>query len=215
MGRDAGCYSQCNTVLSHAAPSRRRRVPSIADNLEAVPEHCFTFQIKNRHHIGRFQFFPLATSMPEATGFFQKVCMEQGLFRHRLSTSYHHPGKTGSHPRVTNPSINVQLQQTGDESGDPSGRYRSARCGNPKPTGSLLIGWGSRFEEPAPPGEDQVPFPDQKSFHTFATPTHCARKRWSRPHWLIAEWLGFVEPAPPGDDKVPSPDYHSMHLQLQ
>ena len=25
----------------------------------------------------------------------------------------------------------LQLQQTGDENGDPSGRYRPARCGNP------------------------------------------------------------------------------------
>ena len=54
-----------------------------------------------------------------------------------------HPGRIRSHPRMINPSILLQLQQTGDENGNPAGRYRPTRCGNPNPTSWLLIGWGS------------------------------------------------------------------------
>ena len=40
-------------------------------------------------------------------------------------------GRLRSYPRITNPSISLQLQQTGDHDGDPTGRYRLTRCGNP------------------------------------------------------------------------------------
>ena len=43
-----------------------------------------------------------------------------------------HSEKIRSHPRVRNPSIRLQLGRTGDENGGPPGRYRPARCGNPK-----------------------------------------------------------------------------------
>ena len=39
--------------------------------------------------------------------------------------------------RVRNPSISLQLQQSGDENTNPAGRYRPRRCGNPNPTGRL------------------------------------------------------------------------------
>ena len=51
------------------------------------------------------------------------------------------PGRISSHPRITNPSIHLQLQLPGDENEDPPGRYRRAGCGNPNPSGWLLIGW--------------------------------------------------------------------------
>ena len=38
--------------------------------------------------------------------------------------------------------VYLQLRQHGDESGDPPGRNRPARCGNPSPTVRSLIGWG-------------------------------------------------------------------------
>ena len=47
------------------------------------------------------------------------------------SRNQHHPGRVISHPRVINPSIHLQTQQTGDKNGDLPGRYRPARCGNP------------------------------------------------------------------------------------
>ena len=46
-----------------------------------------------------------------------------------------HQGRISSHPRIRNPSISLQLQQTGDENADPPGRYRSARRGHPNATG--------------------------------------------------------------------------------
>ena len=46
-----------------------------------------------------------------------------------------HPGRIGSHPRIINLSIHLQLQQTGYENGGPPGRYRPARCGNPNQAG--------------------------------------------------------------------------------
>ena len=48
-----------------------------------------------------------------------------------------------SHPRIRNPAMYLQLQQTGDENGDSLGRYRSARCGSPNRIGWLPIDWGS------------------------------------------------------------------------
>ena len=50
------------------------------------------------------------------------------------------PEKIGSHPRIGNISVSLQLQQPGDENGDPPGRYRLPGCGNPNPIGWLLIG---------------------------------------------------------------------------
>ena len=69
------------------------------------------------------------------------------------------PGQDKTHPRIRNPCIQLQLQQTGDENGGPPGRYRPARCGN------AHLG----FVEPVPPGQDKVPSPDQKSFHKSTT----------------------------------------------
>ena len=59
------------------------------------------------------------------------------------SWSQRHPGRIGSHLRIRSPSMHLQLQQSGDEIGYLSGRYRPVRCENPNPIGSLLIGWGS------------------------------------------------------------------------
>ena len=87
-----------------------------------------------------------------------------------------HPGRIGHNPRFRNPSIDLQIRQTGDENGDPPGRHRPARCGHPNPTSRSLIGWGSRIK-PAPPGDDRFPSPDHESFHTFTTPTTWRRKR--------------------------------------
>ena len=81
--------------------------------------------------------------------------------------SHHHPGRITCHPRIRNPSIHLQPQQTGDENSDPPGQYRSARCGNPN------LG----FEGPAPPWEDKVQSQDHKSFHIFTTPTNRGRRR--------------------------------------
>ena len=62
---------------------------SIADNPEVVPEPSikaafavgFTIQIKkNMYPIGRFQFYPLAKSMPEGDGYFLEVSTKGGLF---------------------------------------------------------------------------------------------------------------------------------------
>ena len=70
------------------------------------------------------------------------------------------PGEDkSSHRRIRNPSISLQLQQPGDENADPPGRYRPAGCGNPNPTGWLLIGWGSwsqRAARVAPPAKVEV-----------------------------------------------------------
>ena len=55
-----------------------------------------------------------------------------------------HPGRIRSHPRVSNPSTSLQLQISGDVKANLRGRYRPAGCGNPCPTGRLLIGWGFR-----------------------------------------------------------------------
>ena len=71
-----------------------------------------------------------------------------------------HPRSIGSHPRIRNLSISLQRQQIGDENADPSGRYRLAWCGNPNPTGYLLIGrgsWSQRTAKVAPRDSVEVP----------------------------------------------------------
>ena len=90
----------------------------------------------------------------------------------RFGTSFWHNyfgNSVRSHPWIRIPSIPLQLQERGDENGGPPGRYRPARCGNTNPG----------FVEPAPPGEDKVISPDQKSVHTSTTPTNRGKKRWS------------------------------------
>ena len=42
-----------------------------------------------------------------------------------------HQRRTGFHPRIKNRSIHARIQHSRGKNGDPSGRYRLARCGNP------------------------------------------------------------------------------------
>ena len=72
-----------------------------------------------------------------------------------------------------------------DENADPPRRYRPARCGNPNPTGWLLVtNWlrlmepargesclSGQLRGPAAPEEDRVSSPDYKSSHISTTPT--------------------------------------------
>ena len=123
----------------------------------------------------------------------------------RSSQSLRHPGRIKSHPRITNPSIHLQLQQTGDEKCDAPGPYRPTRCGNPNPG----------FVEPASPGEDKVSSSDDKSFHTSTTPTKRGITGGPpgryRPARRVNANLGYVEPAPPGEDNFPSTGHKSFH----
>ena len=70
------------------------------------------------------------------------------------------------------PSAGGLKKQTNEQTknGSLPGRYRPPRCGN----------HSLRFADPAPPGEDHIPSPDQKSFHISTTPTNRGRKRCSR-----------------------------------
>ena len=53
-----------------------------------------------------------------------------------------HPGRIGPHLRIKNLSIHLQLQQPGSQDGDPPGRYRPTRRGNPN-SGYAIVDWGS------------------------------------------------------------------------
>ena len=86
------------------------------------------------------------------------------------------PGEERIKPPDEKSLHSLQHRQARDGNGDPPGRNRPARCGNPSSTGRSLIGWGS-FIEPAYPGEDRFPSPDCKYFHSFTTPTTWGRKR--------------------------------------
>ena len=85
------------------------------------------------------------------------------------SWSQSHPGRIRCRSRIINPSINLQLQETGDENGGPPGQYRPVPCGN-----SNL-----RVVNSAPPRDNKVPSPDHKSFRISTTPTNRGRKRRS------------------------------------
>ena len=76
------------------------------------------------------------------------------------------PERIGPHTRSTNPSIPLQLRRTGDQNGDPLGRYRPW----------LIADWLG-IVEPAPLGEDKAPSLEHESFYTFTT--NQGRKRWS------------------------------------
>ena len=77
---------------------------------------------------------------------------------------------------------------------------------------------------PGKMGDNKVPSPDQKSFHTSATPTHRGQKRRSpgsipfttvwkpQPLSLLLSGLGLLKPAPPGEDKVPYPDQKYFNI---
>ena len=95
-----------------------------------------------------------------------------------LEYKQRHPGTIGSHPRIGNPSITLQIQQPGDKKRVPPGRHRSARCGNPNHTDSTtLSGWGS-FEVP-PHAGTKIFHPKTKSFQKCITPTN--RRRLGSP----------------------------------
>jgi len=109
---------------------------------------------------------------------------------------------------------------------DSLGLMESA-CGESRPSGQ---------RGPAAPGEYSFPSPDQQFFQISTTPTTRGRKRRSpgsipprtvwklQPHWLVADWLGFMEPAygesfpsdqrrspaAPGEDKVSTPEKRSF-----
>ena len=124
------------------------------------------------------------------------------------------PGRIRFYPRMRNPSIPLQRQQTGDENRDRPGRYDPAPCGNPKPHCLVADRLGlmepARGEScpsgqrrgPAAPGEDKFPSPDQKSLHTSTTSTTQGQKRrspgsipprrvWTpQPHGAMADCRG-------------------------
>ena len=109
-----------------------------------------------------------------------------------------YPGTIRPHSRIRNAPIHLQLQQPGDENGDPPGRNCLVWCGNPSSTSQSLIGWVSYIAPACPRGEN-VPSPQQKSFYISATPLTRGRKRRSlgsvpprkvlspQPHWLVID----------------------------
>ena len=82
------------------------------------------------------------------------------------------PGRTGSHPRIKNPSIPLQLQLPGDENADPPGRPPRRvywlRLMDPGRGESCPSG---QRRDPAEPGEDKFPSPDHKLLHISTTST--------------------------------------------
>ena len=134
------------------------------------------------------------------------------------------PGSIISYPRIRNPFISLQLQQTRDDNADPPGRYRSARCGNPNPTDWLLIDCGSwsqrtarvalwaNAEAPPHPGRMRSRPRRMRSHPRIRNPSISLqlqqtgdgnkipgsiplRTVWKpQPHWLVAGWLGLMEP---------------------
>ena len=106
----------------------------------------------------------------------------------------------------------LQLQRTGDESGDLPGRYRLARCGNP-----------NSWLRPAAPREDTVSSPDQKAFHVSATPKTPATKAVIPRNDTAPHEVETAKPAIPltgvreaidtwGGYTVPSPDKKAFHI---
>ena len=83
--------------------------------------------------------------------------------------SNRHLGAIGSHSRIViNPRIHLQLRQPGNKHGWISPGLISPRTvwkSSTPPTGRSLIGWRSHITEPAPPGDDRVPSPVQRSFY--------------------------------------------------
>ena len=133
------------------------------------------------------------------------------------------PGEDKVTTQYRNPSIHLQLQQTGDETSGSPGRHRTERCGNPSFTGSLLK-FNLGFVRLTRPGEDKVPSPHHESFHIYTIqqtgdengglpgryrPTRCGNPNPTG--CLINPNLGFEQPAPPGEDKLSSPDQKSFH----
>ena len=132
------------------------------------------------------------------------------------------PGRIRFYPRMINPSIPLQLQQTGDENRDRPGRYLPARCGNPNPTGWLLIGWGlwnqraarvaSRASAEVPPHQGKISShprirnpsislqlhqPGDENVDLSSPGSISSHKVWKpQPKWLGANWLRLIEQAP-------------------
>ena len=135
MGGEAGRPNQLNTG-SHAAPSRGHRVLSIyCRQSQAVPRHRagitsgFTIPIKKFASYGPILI--LSLGQINASGY---CCFLEGFYGRGVipviePACHRHPGKIRCYPRIRK----LRLRQTGDESGNPPGRYHPARCGNPQP----------------------------------------------------------------------------------
>ena len=77
----------------------------------------------------------------DCLGLMEPARGESCLSAQRRSPS--HSGRIGPHPRTIKLSVSLRLQQPGNVNADFPGLYRPAGCGNPNPTGRMLIGWGS------------------------------------------------------------------------
>ena len=117
-------------------------------------------------------------------------------------------GRIRSHPRITNPFIHLRVYhyKPGAKTVVPRVDTAPPQCGNPD------VG----FVDPSPPGEDNIPSPDHKSFHTSTNPTNRGQKTVGLPSQYRPPRcgnlnLGFLKPAPSGEDKVPSSDQKSFH----
>ena len=115
-------------------------------------------------------------------------------------------------------SFHTSIIPTGDENGNPPGRYRPAWCGSPNATGWLLIDRGLRsqraarifpranVEIPPHPGRpwsgpriinpSKISTTDNSGTKTeiprVDTASHGVE---TQPRWLVADWLGLMEPA--------------------
>ena len=62
----------------------------------------------------------------------------------RANTAFSpHSGRIRSHHRTCCISILLNLRPPEEEIGDPTDKYRPVRCGDPNPTGRLLVDWSS------------------------------------------------------------------------
>ena len=114
----------------------RSRNPSISLQLQQPGD-------ENAGSPGRYR--PARCGNPNATGWLLIVWRSWSQRAARVVPRYNvevppHPGRIGSHPRIRNPSVSLQLQQPGDESGDPPGRYGPTGYRNPTQLAGCCLG---------------------------------------------------------------------------
>ena len=177
----AGCLGLMEPARGENCPSGQRRGPATPgeDKVSSPDQQSFhtsttpTHRGRKRRSPGRYR--SARCGNPNPTGWLLMGWRSWSQHTARVAPRANvevspHPGRIIFHPRLRNSFTPLQLQHTGEENGDPPGRYRPARCGNAYPTDWLLIGWGScvqRAARVAPRDNVGVPtHPRRISSHT-------------------------------------------------
>ena len=140
-------------MLRENCLSEQRRGPAAPGEDRVLSPHHKSFHISttNANNLGSKTRIPRVDTAPHGVGTpatLLACCWLAGAHGASGRRGFASPAKaevaplTGrlrSHPRITNPSVSLQFQQTENQDDDPTGRYRPTQCSNSNSGSPLSI----------------------------------------------------------------------------